>query len=86
MDNNKYLQQVLASQDLPDNSQELQDLQSHRKDVDQVLRAYFSKSSPSIRYGGSHAKGTMIRDYYDLDIACYFPHDDTAAGTNLKDI
>jgi tRNA nucleotidyltransferase (CCA-adding enzyme) len=86
MDNDKYLQQVLASQDLPEDSQELKDLQAHRKDVEQKLRAYFSKSSPSIRYGGSHAKGTMVRDYYDLDIACYFPHDDTAAGASLKDI
>jgi hypothetical protein len=28
----------------------------------------------------------MIRESYDLDIICYFPHDDTAAGETLEDI
>jgi len=86
MDTNEYLQKVLASQDLPDDSVELKALQSHRKDVEDLLRKHFAKSSPTIRYGGSKAKGTLIRDAYDLDIACYFPHDDTAGGATLKDI
>jgi len=86
MNTSEYLQKVLASQDLPDDSAELKALQSHRKDVEDLLRNYFAKSSPTIRYGGSKAKGTLIRDDYDLDIACYFPHDDTAAGATLKDI
>jgi hypothetical protein len=28
----------------------------------------------------------MIRLAYDLDVICYFPHDDTAAGETLEDI
>jgi hypothetical protein len=28
----------------------------------------------------------MIRESYDLDIACYFPRDDTAAGETLEEI
>ncbi len=32
------------------------------------------------------AKGTMIREAYDGDMTCYFPHDETEAGDNLKEI
>ena len=28
----------------------------------------------------------MIREAYDLDMICYFPHDDISAGKTLKDI
>jgi hypothetical protein len=28
----------------------------------------------------------MIKESYDLDIVCYFPHDDTGAGETLEDI
>ena len=86
MNTNEYLQSVLKSQDLPDDSDELKELQSHRKDVEALLRKHFAASSPTIRYGGSRAKGTLIREYYDLDAICYFPHDDTAAGETLEDI
>src|SRR5260370_29004942 len=65
---------------------ELKALQEERARVEKVLREYFSKSSPTIRYGGSKAKGTMIKEAYDLDIICYFAHDDTAAGETLEEI
>ena len=32
------------------------------------------------------AKGTMNREAYDLDIICYFAHDDTSAGKTLEEI
>jgi tRNA nucleotidyltransferase (CCA-adding enzyme) len=86
MTTNEYLQSVLQSQDLPDDSNELKELQSHRKDVEALLRKEFADSSPTIRYGGSKAKGTLIREYYDLDIICYFAYDDTTAGLTLEDI
>jgi hypothetical protein len=82
----EYLQNVLAGQELKDDSEELKELQQHRKDVEQLLRDGFPESSPTIRYGGSKAKGTLIREAYDLDIACYFLHDDTSSGANLKEI
>src|SRR6266480_2373554 len=81
-----YLTKVLASQTLADDSDELKALQEQRAKVEQLLRDRFKDSSPTIRYGGSKAKGTMIRDAYDLDIVCYFPHDDTSAGETLEDI
>jgi hypothetical protein len=37
-------------------------------------------------HGGSRAKGTMIRDDYDLDEVCYLENDDDAAGATLEDI
>src|SRR5687768_17201108 len=86
MNANTYLARVLASQTLGGDSAELKALQERRAEVEQFLRPHFTDCSPSIRYGGSKAKGTMIRESYDLDIVCYFPHDDTGAGDTLEDI
>ena len=83
---NEYLTKVLSNQNLASDSPELKDLQKRRADVEEVLRKYFDESAPAIRYGGSKAKGTMIKESYDLDIVCYFRHDDTAAGETLEDI
>lgn len=86
MSDEEYLNRVLEGQDLADDSEELKELQQHREDVEKLLRRKFSESNPTIRYGGSKAKGTLIRESYDLDIACYFAHDDTKAGETLEDI
>ena len=86
METEEYLKSVLKSQNLSPDSQELKDLQLHRADVEEVLREHFNECSPTIRYGGSKAKGTMIKESYDLDIICYFPHDDAAAGETLEEI
>ncbi len=82
---NEYLKAVLDSQKMKPGSPELAQLQKHREEVEAILRKNFGEG-PTIRYGGSKAKGTMIRESYDLDIACYFPHDDTSAGETLKEI
>ena len=73
-----YLNDVLKSQTLAENSEELKRLRAHRQDVEALLRSAFSESSPTIRYGGSMAKKTLIKDAYDLDIISYFEHDDMA--------
>jgi len=86
MEAEKYLQAVLNSQTLAQDSQELKDLQQHRADVEKILREHFGECSPTIRYGGSKAKGTMIRESYDLDVICYFPHKDDEAGETLEEI
>jgi hypothetical protein len=86
MNTNEYLQKILAAQTLGTDSEELKALQEHRADVEALLRKEFKDCSPTIRYGGSKAKGTMIRESYDLDLICYFPHDDTKAGATLEDI
>lgn len=86
METQEYLERILKVQELKDESQELKDLQQRRKDVEGVLRKGFPKASPTIRYGGSKAKDTLIRESYDLDLVFYLPHDDATAGENLKDI
>jgi hypothetical protein len=86
MTTNEYLEAVLKAQTLADESDEIKALQKHRAEVEALLRDHFHDCSPTIRYGGSKAKGTMIRESYDLDIICYFPHDDTAAGATLEEI
>jgi hypothetical protein len=86
MTTKEYLERVLKSQNLADDSQELKDLQQHREDVEKILREAFPDASPTIQYGGSNAKGTLDREAYDLDVICYFRNDDTSAGETLMDI
>ena len=54
--------------------------------MEKLLRDRFADCLPTIRYGGSKAKGTMIKESYDLDLICYFLRDDTSAGETLEDI
>jgi hypothetical protein len=85
MSTEDYLERVLAQQTLAEDSAELKELRRHREDVEALLRKRFD-SAPRIRYGGSKAKGTMNKESYDLDVTCYFPHDDESAGTTLAEI
>lgn len=85
MNANEYLESVLSAQNLGDDSAELKELQAHRADVEKLLSATFG-SMPVIRYGGSKAKGTIIKEYYDLDIVCYLPSNCDVAGTTLAEI
>lgn len=82
----EYLNSILKSQTLADDSEELKKLRTHRQDVEEILRSTYAQSAPTIRYGGSMAKKTLIKDAYDLDIICYFKHDDDGAGENLREI
>jgi hypothetical protein len=82
----EYLREILASQELGDDSDEVKALQKHRADVEKLLCDHFKDSSPTIRYAGSKAKGTMNLESYDLDIICYFASGDTSAGETLQDI
>jgi hypothetical protein len=85
MNVNEYLQKTLAAQDLKDDSSELKNLQAERAKVETLLRDKFG-SAPTIRYGGSKIKGTLIKEYYDLDIIFYMPNGSNIAGDTLEDI
>jgi hypothetical protein len=76
----KYLQNLLSSQDL--SKKQEGDLQTHKAEVTDFLRAEFG-DEPVIKYAGSREKGTMICDRYDLDIVCYFP---SSEERSLKEI
>ncbi len=84
MTDDNYLKDVLDSQRLANDSEEMEQLRETRGEVDGILREAFP--SASIRYGGSKAKGTLIKDSYDIDLVCYFPHDETEAGETLEDL
>lgn len=86
MELEEFLKSILNSQTIAPDSDEMKSLQESREEVEELLRAAFSESNPTIRDGGSKAKATMIKDSYDLDIICYFEHDDNDAGESLKDI
>lgn len=85
MTNEEYLEEILESQTLANDGDELKLLRQRRNDVEKLLRKEY-ESNPSIRYGGSKAKGTMIKDSFDLDVICYFDNDDTTAGDTLQEI
>ena len=86
MTDNEYLQKILADQTLKEDGPELKALREERAAVETLLRDEFADYNPTIRYGGSKAKGTMVRESYDLDIPCYFENEDDDAGTSLEDV
>lgn len=86
MELEEYLKSILSSQTIAPDSNEMKLLQESKEEVEELLQAAFSESNPTILPAGSKAKGTMIKDSYDLDLICYFEHDDNGAGETLKDI
>lgn len=86
MNANDYLTKILDQQTFADDDPELVELRRRRREIEDLLRGRFSESGPSIRWGGSMAKGTMSREAYDGDMTCYFPHDETGAGSTLEEI
>jgi hypothetical protein len=86
MTNTEYLNAILEQEHLAKNSAEMNALRLERDKVAQIITNAFEKSNPSIVYGGSKAKHTMIKSSYDLDIPVYFKHDDTDCGDSLEEI
>lgn len=82
----EYLNAVLRAQIFPPNAPELAAIEHHKDAVTALLHARFADARPTIRRGGSLAKGTMIRASYDLDLTCYFGADEDGAGATLKEI
>jgi hypothetical protein len=82
----EYLREVLASQTLGDDSDEIKALQKHSADVEKLIRDDFKDTVLTIRYAGSKAKGTMNKESYDLDIISYVNSGDNTAGETLEDI
>src|SRR6266481_4599476 len=86
MTGNSYLLDLLASQELKEGCDELVALDTEREKVDRLIKEAYPNSNPTFTHGGSRAKGTMIREDYDLDEVCYFNNDDTGPGETLEDI
>jgi tRNA nucleotidyltransferase (CCA-adding enzyme) len=69
MTGHEYLEGILSQQTLQD--WELRPLREARQEIENLLKTNFGWST-KFYYGGSYAKGTMIRLNYDLDIVIYF--------------
>lgn len=79
----QYLQGLLNSQVLT--PEQMLTLNAHKEEVTKYLLEKFYEQKPSIKYAGSYAKETMIRNAYDLDVVCYFPSDDTRTLKEIRD-
>jgi hypothetical protein len=85
MNPNDFLAMVLDAQSIKDGDAELKAIEDARAKVETILKKQYG-SKITVKYGGSKAKGTMIKENYDLDILCYFENDDNSAGNNLEEI
>ncbi|MBS0235175.1 MAG: nucleotidyltransferase [Proteobacteria bacterium] len=86
MNENDYLKELLASQALGEDSDEWKALDEKAAEIEGIVRAAYPGSDIHFTHGGSRAKGTMIREDYDLDEVCYFQNDDAAPGDTLEEI
>jgi hypothetical protein len=86
MSGNKYLNDLLASQKLDENSSEWAALDDEAANIERIIREAYPDSHLMFTHGGSRAKGTMIREDYDLDEVSYFENEDTAPGETLEEI
>src|SRR3989344_1067608 len=82
MEIEKFLQELLEKQNL--SLEQESALQIHKDEVTKFLRKEFG-DAPVIKYAGSHAKGTMNAEQYDLDIVCYFPSSDTRSLKEIRE-
>jgi hypothetical protein len=86
MSGSKYLEDLIASQEMKEGCDELVALDKERDEVELLLNTKYPYSNLTFTHGGSRAKGTMIREDYDLDEVVYFENEDTAAGETLEEI
>lgn len=80
MNENEYLRSVIEAHQLDETSDEAVAAMTVKNEVERLIRSKLSSAVPVIEIAGSYAKGTMIRDHYDLDVVCYFQNDETEAG------
>jgi hypothetical protein len=81
-----YLERLLDSQRLDERSDEWKALEQEAERIETILRAAYPWCALTFTHAGSRAKGTMIREDYDLDEVAYFRNDDNAPGQTLADI
>jgi hypothetical protein len=86
MNGNEYLNNLLASQMLGDGSAEWKALDDEAANIERIIREAYPTSRLMFTHGGSRAKGTMIREDFDLDEVAYFENTDTAPGETLEEI
>jgi hypothetical protein len=86
MNDENYLRELLASERLDERSDEWKSLDDEAAKIEEILRAAHPYSGLTFTHGGSRAKGTMIREDYDLDEVLYFRNEDDSCGETLEKI
>src|SRR3989338_6620296 len=86
MNENEYLRSVIDAHQLDEASDEAVAAMNIKNEVECLIRSKLTSAVPVIEIAGSYAKGTMIRDHYDLDVICYFRNEETEAGDSLEEI
>ncbi|MFV8256651.1 hypothetical protein ACNQKP_02530 [Bdellovibrio bacteriovorus] len=76
MDANKFLKDLLKAHEVAPDSKEMKALEEERAKVEKLINAEYADTKPTIKFGGSKAKGTMILESYDLDLPVYFANGD----------
>lgn len=76
MDANKFLKDLLKAHEVAPDSKEMKALEEERAKVEKLINAEYADTKPTISYGGSKAKDTMILESYDLDLPTYFGNED----------
>ncbi len=84
MTNLEYLTTILKQQRLTES--EFKALKEKRREVGDFMSSKLSGLKASVRWAGSWAKDTMIRENYDADIAVYFDSEENGAGSTLEAI
>jgi hypothetical protein len=79
-----YLDDVLASQDVPELVMEM--LRTRRELLESSLRGRWACGNPRFYYGGSLGKKTMIASQFDLDLVVYFPATATYSGLQIFEL
>ncbi len=85
MNVNNFLANLLDAQEVKDDSKEMKALLEERTKVERLIRKIYTGSAPTIQYGGSLAKDTMILESYDLDLPTYFGTDQRP-GESLEEL
>lgn len=80
----EYLNKILSNQNLT--ADEVNALVAKRKEVQEHLETSFDGIKKTIRWAGSKAKDTMVRDNYDADIVFYVSAGEEGAGSTLDEI
>lgn len=86
MSGNQYLKDLIVSQKLDEKSNEWKELDGEAENIERIIREAYPRSVVMFTHGGSRAKGTIIKEDYDLDEVTYFQNDDTAPGETLEAI
>ena len=82
----KTLKQLIKDERLVPEGPEMEAIRQTRSDMESMIRGKFGIRGLTFKYGGSKAKGTILKCEHDLDLLAYFDNDNKIAGNTLEEI